>query len=81
MVDYSIIHLPFYLVCPHCGMEQPHIVFCVECGAVWMGTCGHGGDIVGERHQGIDLGALEKRPGDGNLHVYILEPEDGQPGG
>ena len=73
-VDQLGIHLPYSLVCPSCGLEQPHITFCVQCGAVWMGECGHGGDVVGGRHQGINLGEVVRRPGDGYLYVNLLEP-------
>ena len=67
------IHIPFNLVCPDCGLEQPHITLCLDCGAIWMGTCGHGGEVVGNSHRGVDLGTAEKRPGDSYLHIHVLE--------
>ena len=70
------IHLPFNLACPRCDLEQSHIVLCVDCGAIWMGECGHGGEVAENRHQGVDLAALEKHPGDTHLYVYALETED-----
>ena len=75
-VEHLGIHLPSNLVCPKCGLEQPHIVFCVQCGVVWMGECGHGGAVEGERHQGINLGDVERRLGDGHLYVFLMEPKD-----
>ena len=75
-VDHLGIYLPYRLVCPSCGLEQPGIVFCINSGVVWMGECGHGGAVVGNRHQGIDLKDLERRPGDGRLSLVLLEPDD-----
>ena len=80
-VHHLGVHLPVNVVCPCCGLEQAHITFCTHCGAVWMGTCGHGGDVVDDRHQGVDLGALERRPGDGHFYVSVVEAADGKPEG
>jgi hypothetical protein len=47
-----------------------------------MGTCGHGGEVVGDRDQGVDLRGLEKQPGDGHLYVFVMDPEsDEEEGG
>ena len=73
-VHHLGVHLPVNVVCPCCSLEQAHVTFCTHCGAVWMGDCGHGGDVVDERHQGVDLGALERRPGDGHFYVSVVEP-------
>ena len=70
------IHLPYRLVCPVCNEEQPHITFCLDCGAAWMGECGHGGDVREGRHEGIDLKPLRRTTGDGHLYVLPLEPDE-----
>ena len=41
-----------------------------------MGTCGHGGEIIENRHQGVDLAALARQPGDGHLYVFALDTDD-----
>ena len=75
-VPHLGVHLPFGVVCPVCGEEQPHVTFCLDCGAAWMGTCGHGGEVVDGRHHGIDLKQLHRTEGDGKLYVFPLEPEE-----
>ena len=70
------VHLPDNVECPECGEVQAHITFCLKCGAAWMGSCGHGNEVVDGRHQGIDLKQLRRTRGDGYLHVVPLEPDE-----
>ena len=69
------VHLPYAVVCPVCGEEQHLVKFCLDCGAAWMGGCGHGGEAKDGRHKGIDLKAIERREGDDLLFVFSMEPD------
>lgn len=65
------IHLPDTVICPECDLETQHVVICLDCGQCWIGECGHGGDVGGRKHRGVNLAELRRgKNGDGSLHVH-----------
>ena len=70
------VHLPYSVVCPVCGEEQHLVKFCLDCGAAWMGECGHGAEVENERHKGIDLKTIERGDGDDLLYFFSMEAND-----
>ena len=67
-----LIHLPDSVICPECEDESDDIVLCLDCGVIWMGECGHGGEIGNDQHRGVNLAELPRGKGNGELHVLPL---------
>ena len=67
-----LVHLPDRAVCSVCQDESNDIVFCFDCGKVWMAEFRHGGKLEGDSHKGINLGELRRVTGEGDLHVIPL---------
>lgn len=67
-----LVHLPDQVVCPVCKEETNDVVFCLDCGKCWIADCGHGSELSEESHEGINLGELRRKKGDGELHVFPM---------